>query len=588
MNKKIQRIIAGIIITVSFFTIFTNIASAARTSNIWHERFSSYVELIWYEGRDILIRGTNKHLNWGSTSGTSGYGLRDNAGSMEYKDSGGSWAGFSAGSQTPWTANIDGGGYNLTNVDYITATGTNATSSFTAINVGTTTSAYAVNVQGAIQTDTAFYGDYWISASGNSMAIQPTGDTDDFFSFKTPSDRPTIKREGGKYIYIESSNVNDVGISFRKDADHSGTINYYKDTEEFGLTSKDPLVFKVCGDYDDYVKICSANNIPELSVASSSGFKINAGGTNALLLNHDGGNVGINTTSTAYKLDVNGTLRVIATSTLATTTITDLTVSGTSHLAIITGTTATFTSFVGALTGNADTATALASNGANCNAGLYPLGVDASGAVESCTDATTEINTVVNALGGTNLTCASETCNVDDSFLANDGDTGTGAYNFSDATLQLPNASNPTVDASGETAINTTAASSSIRYYDGTAERAIYPWGFGGLSYASSTLSYIGAYGAAGTTTILLFNAPTGLTLTGMYCKTDTGTTTVHFEDGTNDTDSLVCGPDGIEDDGSIANNTWTLWEDFKISIGTQTGDPNVITITPIIRKDAN
>lgn len=40
------------------------------------------------------------------------------------------------------------------------------------------------------------------------------------------------------------------------------------------------------------------------------------------------------------------------------------------------------------LTGNAATATALAANGANCSAGNYPLGVDASGAVESCTEAT--------------------------------------------------------------------------------------------------------------------------------------------------------------------------------------------------------
>lgn len=41
--------------------------------------------------------------------------------------------------------------------------------------------------------------------------------------------------------------------------------------------------------------------------------------------------------------------------------------------------------FVGSLTGNADTSTALAANGANCSAGSYPLGVDASGAVEGCT-----------------------------------------------------------------------------------------------------------------------------------------------------------------------------------------------------------
>jgi hypothetical protein len=37
--------------------------------------------------------------------------------------------------------------------------------------------------------------------------------------------------------------------------------------------------------------------------------------------------------------------------------------------------------------GAATTATALAANGANCSAGSYPLGVDASGAVESCTTA---------------------------------------------------------------------------------------------------------------------------------------------------------------------------------------------------------
>lgn len=37
------------------------------------------------------------------------------------------------------------------------------------------------------------------------------------------------------------------------------------------------------------------------------------------------------------------------------------------------------------ISGNAATATALAANGANCSAGSFPLGVDASGAAESCT-----------------------------------------------------------------------------------------------------------------------------------------------------------------------------------------------------------
>lgn len=42
---------------------------------------------------------------------------------------------------------------------------------------------------------------------------------------------------------------------------------------------------------------------------------------------------------------------------------------------------------------NAGTATALAANGANCSAGNYPLGVDASGAVENCTAAVTTSST---------------------------------------------------------------------------------------------------------------------------------------------------------------------------------------------------
>jgi hypothetical protein len=51
--------------------------------------------------------------------------------------------------------------------------------------------------------------------------------------------------------------------------------------------------------------------------------------------------------------------------------------------------TATLTGNVtGNVTGNSATATALAANGANCTVGFYPLGVNASGAVEDCTELT--------------------------------------------------------------------------------------------------------------------------------------------------------------------------------------------------------
>lgn len=48
--------------------------------------------------------------------------------------------------------------------------------------------------------------------------------------------------------------------------------------------------------------------------------------------------------------------------------------------------TVTATAFSGPITGEAETAAALAANGANCSAGSAPLGVDEAGAAESCTD----------------------------------------------------------------------------------------------------------------------------------------------------------------------------------------------------------
>ncbi len=55
-------------------------------------------------GDDIAIAASH-YLNWGSTFGTNGYGLRDNAGTIEFKGSGGAWAPIaaSAGSAGGWT-----------------------------------------------------------------------------------------------------------------------------------------------------------------------------------------------------------------------------------------------------------------------------------------------------------------------------------------------------------------------------------------------------------------------------------------------------------------------------------------------------
>jgi hypothetical protein len=50
------------------------------------------------------------------------------------------------------------------------------------------------------------------------------------------------------------------------------------------------------------------------------------------------------------------------------------------------------------ITGNASTATALAADGANCSAGSFPLGVDASGAAQNCTALPTTISGTANQI----------------------------------------------------------------------------------------------------------------------------------------------------------------------------------------------
>lgn len=70
------------------------------------------------------------------------------------------------------------------------------------------------------------------------------------------------------------------------------------------------------------------------------------------------------------------------------------------------------TTFYGALVGNADTATALAADPANCAAGNAPLGITTTGAVEGCFDVWTEAeNTSAGYVAGTRALTVSGTAN---------------------------------------------------------------------------------------------------------------------------------------------------------------------------------
>jgi len=70
----------------------------ARTSNLWKTGTGgTYIQTIGPSGYDILINGTDKYLNFNTLVGSSGYGFRDNGGTMEFKNSGGSWTSIGGG-----------------------------------------------------------------------------------------------------------------------------------------------------------------------------------------------------------------------------------------------------------------------------------------------------------------------------------------------------------------------------------------------------------------------------------------------------------------------------------------------------------
>jgi hypothetical protein len=83
----------------------------------------------------------------------------------------------------------------------------------------------------------------------------------------------------------------------------------------------------------------------------------------------------------------------------------------------------------------------------------------------------------INGAGGTNLSCSGGQCNVDDAFILNTGDVGTGTYDFGGADhLELPNsATYAPGTTTGRLGLDTTITSHDgyYRYYDGATEMIV-------------------------------------------------------------------------------------------------------------------
>ena len=84
----------------------------AREIGFW-KKSGTYITPAITGGTDILVRGANKYINFDSDTGDSGYGIRDNAGTIEIKSFGGSWAAVATGGGESNTASNLGGGEGL-------------------------------------------------------------------------------------------------------------------------------------------------------------------------------------------------------------------------------------------------------------------------------------------------------------------------------------------------------------------------------------------------------------------------------------------------------------------------------------------
>jgi len=163
---------------------------------------------------------------------------------------------------------------------------------------------------------------------------------------------------------------------------------------------------------------------------------------------------------------------------------------------------------------------------------------------------------------------------IDDVYLLNTGDAGTGIYDFGDATsFEMPNTL-PTIDTTGEFGLSTT--SDQIQYYGTTTKRVLSYEKTAVITIASST--WEGQAGTA-TSTIQIGTPRSAETYLNVSCYTDTGTAWIRAGDGTNFMTSISCSSTESNVDVS-SNNTFTSREKRELEIGSFASTPNYITIT--------
>ncbi len=155
-------------------------------------------------------------------------------------------------------------------------------------------------------------------------------------------------------------------------------------------------------------------------------------------------------------------------------------------------------------------------------------------------------------------------------FNSDGGLTGLGVFDLGGASsFELPNGTGPTVDAAGETAVDTT--SDQFIYFGASTKRVLQPFQNLGFAYATSTTW-------TGTSTLRIGPSPAAITVDHAYCETDTGTVGVSLYDGTNRANYIVTASTTINKFAYSSNNTFTAGETIRVDVGTPASTPTTLS----------
>ena len=202
---------------------------------------------------------------------------------------------------------------------------------------------------------------------------------------------------------------------------------------------------------------------------------------------------------------------------------------------------------------------------------LSVLGAATCATVGTLDVAGLDVSDDLNLTAGTNITLTGDDLSVDDVFILNSGDIGTGVYDFGGATsFEIPNGTGPVVDALGECAIDSTdnqlicGDSGNVARVFATAELPLFA-----VVIASTSPDLI----SGGAIEIPKWTKD-GRDITQFRCHVDGGTSVVVnvSDNGTNDTETITCAATQTSDTNVATNSVFTADELWRLEIGTITG----------------